>query len=196
MENPKSKEPNLQDKVREAEVKNILKKLKSGKTLTSRESQTISDYAVEQDESDEKLTQRSLAKLWGMTQPNICKMVKAGMPMTSVKEAEEWRKEFLKEHGRGDTAPASLNDARLRKTLLECERIEFALAVDRGEYSKNIEVKESGIRVGSIFTAKLNALVNDASGALAGLDESSLKKKLHERIQGILAEIQTELAKV
>ena len=87
MENPKSKEPNLQDKVREAEVKNILKKLKSGKTLTSRESQTISDYAVEQDESDEKLTQRSLAKLWGMTQPNICKMVKAGMPMTSVKEA-------------------------------------------------------------------------------------------------------------
>jgi len=196
MENPKSKEPNLQDKVREAEVKNILKKLKSGKTLTSRESQTISDYAVEQDESDEKLTQRSLAKLWGMTQPNICKMVKAGMPMTSVKEAEEWRKEFLKEHGRGDTAPASLNDARLRKTLLECERIEFALAVDRGEYSKNIEVKESGIRVGSIFTAKLNALVNDASGALAGLDESSLKRKLHERIQGILAEIQTELAKV
>lgn len=196
MENPKSKEPNLQDKIRDAEVKNILKKLKSGKTLTSRESQTISDYAVEQDEGDEKLTQRSLAKLWGMTQPNICKMVKAGMPMTSVKEAEEWRKEFLKDHGRGDTAPASLNDARLRKTLLECERIEFALAVDRGEYSKNIEVKESGIRVGSIFTAKLNALVNDASGALAGLDEPSLKKKLHERVQGILAEIQTELAKV
>lgn len=196
MENPKSKEPNLQDKIRDAEVKNILKKLKSGKTLTSRESQTISDYAVEQDEGDEKLTQRSLAKLWGMTQPNICKMVKAGMPMTSVKEAEEWRKEFLKDHGRGDTAPASLNDARLRKTLLECERIEFALAVDRGEYSKNIEVKESGIRIGSIFTAKLNALVNDASGALAGLDEPSLKKKLHERVQGTLAEIQTELAKV
>ena len=196
MENPKSKESNLQDKIRDAEVKNILKKLKSGKTLTSRESQTISDYAVEQDEGDEKLTQRSLAKLWGMTQPNICKMVKAGMPMTSVKEAEEWRKEFLKDHGRGDTAPASLNDARLRKTLLECERIEFALAVDRGEYSKNIEVKESGIRIGSIFTAKLNALVNDASGALAGLDEPSLKKKLHERVQGTLAEIQTELAKV
>lgn len=196
MENPKSKEPNLQDKIRDAEVKNILKKLKSGKTLTARESQTISDYAVEQDESDEKLTQRSLAKLWGMTQPNICKMVKAGMPMTSVKEAEEWRKEFLKDHGRGDTAPASLNDARLRKTLLECERIEFALAVDRGEYSKNIEVKEAGIRIGSIFTAKLSALVNDASGALAGLDESSLKKKLHERVQTILAEIKTELGKV
>ena len=196
MENPKSKEPNLQEKIRDAEVKNILKKLKSGKTLTSRESQTISDYAVEQDESDEKLTQRSLAKLWGMTQPNICKMVKAGMPMTSVKEAEEWRKEFLKEHGRGDTAPASLNDARLRKTLLECERIEFALSVDRGEYIKNAVVREAGIRIGAIFSAKLSALVNDASGALAGLDESTLRKKLHERTQAILAEIRNELEKV
>jgi hypothetical protein len=89
-----------------------------------------------------------------------------------------------------------LNDARLRKTLLECERIELALAIDRGEYSKNTEVKESGIRIGSIFTAKLNALVNDASGSLAGLDEPSLKKKLHERVQAILAEIKTELEKV
>jgi hypothetical protein len=196
MEKSKNKEPNLQNKVREAEVKNILQKLKSGKTLTSRESQIISDYAEEQDESKEKLTQRSLAKLWGMTQPNICKMVKAGMPMTSVKDAEEWRKEFLKEHGRGDTAPASLNDARLRKTLLECERIEFALAADRGEYIKNVEVREAGIKIGAIFTAKLAALVNDSSGALAGLDEASLRKKLHERTQTILAEIRTELEKV
>ena len=196
MEKPKNKEPNLQNKVREAEVKNILQKLKSGKTLTSRESQIISDYAEEQDENKEKLTQRSLAKLWGMTQPNICKMVKAGMPMTSVKDAEEWRKEFLKEHGRGDTAPASLNDARLRKTLLECERIEFALAADRGEYIKNVEVREAGIKIGAIFTAKLAALVNDSSGALAGLDEASLRKKLHERTQTILAEIKTELEKV
>jgi hypothetical protein len=196
MEKSKNKEPNLQNKVREAEVKNILQKLKSGKTLTSRESQIISDYAEEQDESKEKLTQRSLAKLWGMTQPNICKMVKAGMPMTSVKDAEEWRKEFLKEHGRGDTAPASLNDARLRKTLLECERIEFALAADRGEYIKNVEVREAGIKIGAIFTAKLAALVNDSSGALAGLDEASLRKKLHERTQTILAEIRMELEKV
>ena len=186
----------LQDKIRDAQVKNILEKLKSGKTLTARESVIIGEYAAEKDNNGKKLTQRDIAKAWGMTQPNVHKMVKQGMPMDSMEAATEWRKDFLEGRGRGSDAPASLNDARLRKTLLECERIELALAVDRGEYSKNTEVKESGIRVGSIFTAKLNALVNDASGALAGLDEASLKKKLHERVQGILAEIQMELAKV
>jgi len=80
--------------------------------------------------------------------------------------------------------------------LLECEKIEFALSVDRGEYIKNAVVREAGIRIGAIFSAKLAALVNDASGALAGLDEASLRKKLHERTQAILAEIRTELEKV
>ena len=186
----------LKQKIRETEFKNILAKLRDGKTLTARESKIAAEFAEEKEGKSKTLTQQQVAKAWGMTQPNVHKMVKSGMPMDSLENAEAWRKEFLKNNGRGNDAPTGLNDARLRKTLLECERIEFALAVDRGEYSKNIEVKESGIRVGSIFTAKLNALVNDASGALAGLDEASLKKKLHERVQGILAEIQTELAKV
>jgi hypothetical protein len=190
------KGPDLQSKIRDAQVKNILEKLKSGKTLTARESVIIGEYAAEKDNNGKKLTQRDIAKVWGMTQPNVHKMVKQGMPMDSLEAATEWRKNFLEGRGRGSDAPASLNDARLRKTLLECERIELALAVDRGEYSKNTEVKEAGIRIGSIFTAKLNALVNDASGSLAGLDEASLKKKLHERIQSILAEIKTELEKV
>ena len=194
--NKTPKGSDLQDKIRDAQVKNILEKLKSGKTLTARESVIIGEYAAEKDNNGKKLTQRDIAKAWGMTQPNVHKMVKQGMPMDSMEAATEWRKDFLEGRGRGSDAPASLNDARLRKTLLECERIELALAVDRGEYSKNTEVKESGIRIGSIFTAKLSALVNDASGALAGLDEARLKKKLHERAQGILTEIQTELARV
>jgi len=194
--NKTPKGSDLQDKIRDAQVKNILEKLKSGKTLTARESVIIGEYAAEKDNNGKKLTQRDIAKAWGMTQPNVHKMVKQGMPMDSMEAATEWRKDFLEGRGRGSDAPASLNDARLRKTLLECERIELALAVDRGEYSKNTEVKESGIRIGSIFTAKLSALVNDASGALAGLDEANLKKKLHERVQAILAEIKTELEKV
>ena len=66
---------------------------------------------------------------------------------------------------------------------------------DKGELVEIAKVKESGIRVGAIFSAKLAALVNDASGALAGLGESELRKKLHERTQGILAEIRDELEK-
>jgi hypothetical protein len=184
----------LQGKIREAEFKNILQKLKDGKTLTARESKIAAEFAAKRD--GKGLTQAELAAAWGMTQPNIHKMVKQGMPMTSIEAATEWRKDWLETHGRGDTAPENIQQAKLRKTLLECEKIEFALSVDRGEYIKNSIVREAGIRIGAIFSAKLAALVNDASGALAGLDEASLRKKLHERTQAILAEIRTELEKV
>jgi len=184
----------LQGKIREAEFKNILQKLKDGKTLTARESKIAAEFAAKRD--GKGLTQAELAAAWGMTQPNIHKMVKQGMPMTSIEAATEWRKNWLETHGRGDTAPENIQQAKLRKTLLECEKIEFALSVDRGEYIKNAVVREAGIRIGAIFSAKLAALVNDASGALAGLDESTLRKKLHERTQSILAEIRTELEKV
>jgi len=184
----------LQGKIREAEFKNILQKLKDGKTLTARESKIAAEFAAKRD--GKGLTQAELAAAWGMTQPNIHKMVKQGMPMTSIEAATEWRKDWLETHGRGDTAPENIQQAKLRKTLLECEKIEFALSIDRGEYIKNAVVREAGIRIGAIFSAKLAALVNDASGALAGLDEATLRKKLHERTQSILAEIRTELEKV
>jgi len=184
----------LQGKIREAEFKNILQKLKDGKTLTARESKIAAEFAAKRD--GKGLTQAELAAEWGMTQPNIHKMVKQGMPMTSIEAATEWRKDWLETHGRGDTAPENIQQAKLRKTLLECEKIEFALSVDRGEYIKNAVVREAGIRIGAIFSAKLAALVNDASGALAGLDEATLRKKLHERTQAILAEIRNELEKL
>ena len=193
---PPAPEHDLQGKIREAEFKNILQKLKDGKTLTARESKIASEFAAQRDGKTKPLTQQEVARAWGMTQPNVHKMVKAGMPLTSIEAAEEWRKEWLKTHGRGDTAPESIQEAKLRKTLLECEKIEFSLSVDRDEYVKRTEIREAGIRIGAIFSAKLAALVNDASGALAGLDEASLRKKLHERTQAILAEIRNELEKV
>jgi len=193
-DSPSQPASDLQGKIREAEFKNILQKLKDGKTLTARESKIAAEFAAKRD--GKGLTQAELAAAWGMTQPNIHKMVKQGMPMTSIEAATEWRKDWLETHGRGDTAPENIQQAKLRKTLLECEKIEFALSVDRGEYIKNAVVREAGIRIGAIFSAKLAALVNDASGALAGLDESTLRKKLHERTQSILAEIRNELEKV
>jgi hypothetical protein len=184
----------LQGKIREAEFKNILQKLKDGKTLTARESKIAAEFAAKRD--GKGLTQAELASAWGMTQPNIHKMVKQGMPMDSIEAATEWRKDYLERQGKGDQAPASLNEARLRKIVLECERIELTNAISKSEYVAIGSVRETGIRIGAIFSAKLAALVNDASGALAGLDEATLRKKLHERTQQILAEIKQEIEKV
>jgi hypothetical protein len=191
---PPEPAPDLSRKIREAEFKNILQKLKDGKTLTARESKIAAEFAAKRD--GKGLTQAELAAAWGMTQPNIHKMVKQGMPMDSIEAATEWRKDYLERQGKGDQAPASLNEARLRKILLECERIELTNAISKSEYVAIASVRETGIRIGAIFSAKLAALVNDASGALAGLDEATLRKKLHERTQQILAEIKQEIEKV
>ena len=184
-------EPDLSRKIREAEFKNILQKLKDGKTLSAREAKIAGEFAQERDGKPRKLTQQEIADAWGMTQANVSKMVKQGMPLDSMEAAMEWRKQFLEER-----TPASYQEARTKKALLECEKLDIQLAILREEYVRKAEVRESGIRVGAIFSAKLAALVNDASGALAGLGESELRKKLHERTQGILAEIRDELEKV
>jgi hypothetical protein len=190
-------EPDLSHKIREAEFKNIIQKLKDGKTLSAREAKMANEFAKEREQKpDGPITQVALAKAWGMTQPNISYLCKQGMPLTSIEAASEWRRDYLEKQGRGADAPASLNDARLRKILLECERIELANAISRSEYVSIGAVRESGIRIGAIFSAKLAALVNDASGALAGLGEAELRKKLHERTQQILSEIREELEKL
>ena len=187
--------PNLQGKIREAEFKNILQKLKDGKTLTAREAMIAAEFAAERD-GKAGVTQVELASLWGITQPAIHKMVKMGMPMDSIESATEWRKKYLAEHGRSGGAPTGYNEARTRKALLECDRLDMQLAILRGDYEEKAKVREAGIRIGAIFSAKLAALVNDASGALAGLGEAELRKKLHERTQQILSEIREELEKL
>ena len=181
--------PDLSRKIREAEVKNIIAKLKAGKTLTARESKIASEFADEKD-GRKKITQEELAALWGMSQPNIHKLVKQGMPMDSIESAIAWRKQFLEER-----TPASYQEARTKKALLECEKLEMQLAILKGDYEPKAQVREDGIRIGAIFTAKVAALVNDASGALAGLDEVTMRKKLHERTQQMLSEIKDELGK-
>ena len=141
-----------------------------------------------------KVTHQAIGDAWKISKQAVAKWVKLGCPTDSIESATKWRDEYLKASGKA--APATLNEARLEKTLLESERIRVRLQQDRGELVEIASVRESGIRIGAIFSAKLAALVNDASGALAGLGEAELRKKLHERTQQILAEIKQEIEKL
>jgi hypothetical protein len=141
-----------------------------------------------------KVSHQAIGDAWKISKQAVAKWVKLGCPTDSIESATKWRDEYLKASGKA--APATLNEARLEKTLLESERIRVRLQHDRGELVEIASVRETGIRIGAIFSAKLAALVNDASGALAGLDEATLRKKLHERTQQILAEIKQEIEKV
>lgn len=140
--------------------------------------------------------QAAIARAWGMSRAAVTKWKQLGCPMDSLEAATKWRDDYLAANSNGAQAPQSLNDARMQKLVLESERLRIKIAQDKGELVDIAKVKESGIRIGAIFSAKLAALVNDASGALAGLGEVELRKKLHERTQTILAEIRDELEKV
>ena len=190
-------EPDLSRKIREAEFKNILQKLKDGKTLSAREAKMAEEFAKEREQKPEgPISQVALAKAWGMTQPNISYLCKQGMPLTSIEAASEWRKNYLENQGKGDQAPASLNEARLRKILLECERIELTNAISRGEYIAIGTVRETCIRIGATLSAQGEAFVNDSAGELAGLDEANVLKKMRPRWQLVLAEFISELKKL
>ena len=86
----------LSTKLKEAEFRNILQKLKDGKTLSAREAKIAEEFAAEKDGKPKKLTQQDVADAWGMTQPNVAKMVKQGMPLDSMEAAVAWRKDFLR----------------------------------------------------------------------------------------------------
>jgi predicted XRE-type DNA-binding protein len=193
-DSPPQPASDLQGKIREAEFKNILQKLKDGKTLTARESKIAAEFAAKRD--GKGLTQAELAAAWGMTQPNIHKMVKQGMPMTSIEAATEWRKDWLETHGRGDTAPENIQQAKLRKTLLECEKIEFSNAVDRGEYVKKSEQREAGIKIGAAISSRMGAFVMDASSACAGLDQKENYRQLSARGEIMLKAFREDMEKV
>jgi hypothetical protein len=193
---PQEPASDLQGKIREAEFKNILQKLKDGKTLTAREAAIAAEFAAERDGKG-GVKQIDLAALWGVSQPAIHKMVKLGMPMDSVEAANEWRKNFLAGHGRKEgSAPAGYTEARTRKALLECDKLDMQLAILRGDYEEKAKVREAGIRIGAILNARGEALINDGGTILAGLDERGVTKKLAPLVRRMLQEFRDELEKL
>jgi len=47
------------------------------------------------------LTQKEIAEKWGISRARVCTMVKNGMPITSISEAEKWKLVNQKRPGRG-----------------------------------------------------------------------------------------------
>lgn len=137
-----------------------------------------------------KLTQAKVGELWGMSQQGIGQMVRRGMPMDSLEAATAWRTQDLEQR-----TPAAYTEARTRKVLLQCDKLEMELATLRNDYEPKAQVREDGIRVLFIFTERMAALVKGASGALAGLDEAAFRKELHWRTQKMLSEIKDALGK-
>jgi len=173
----------LTDQVQKAQVKNILAKLKAGKTITKREQTAVESY--ERGQEPPKTT-RELAAHYGVSHVAVVKWGKAGCPLTSIEEIDAWRAAQLQ-----SKAPENLTDAKLRKTLLECERLEMEVQRVRRELISVTAASEANQTIAAILCSEGQAMISDLRGQLAGLDEVTIGERLTARwIQLLTAVIQ------
>ncbi|MDP0501844.1 MAG: hypothetical protein Q7P63_17255 [Verrucomicrobiota bacterium JB022] len=140
--------PEDAEKLVKADVHNILKKVKAGKTLTPSELQRIRSVAGETDASVTKaknLTQ--LASLLGVTRQTLYAWKKMeGAPVPAANGEHDviaWR-EFAKARDlkNSDDAPASSEALKARKLLAEVEQRELKTAIMKGDYIPLAQVRE------------------------------------------------------
>jgi hypothetical protein len=82
---------------------------------------------------------------------------------------------------------------KIIKTAAEGELAQLKLEAEKGNMVNAREVYEDGLRIGQIFTARIESFVGEASGACAGLDERALQRELHRRTQDVLRDIKQKL---
>lgn len=179
----------LEKQLRDQEVRNIISKLKAGRTLTARESQLASDYARELSGGSRYLTGAEIGKLLGISRQGGDKKVRAGCLVRSFEELVEWERANNRHTGAG----AGIIEARRRKIELETERIKFRLSVDRNEFLPVEKIREEATKIGSVLTAELSVLVNDLPGQLAGLSEIQIRDRLLVRLDALIEKTRGQL---
>jgi hypothetical protein len=88
---------------------------------------------------------------------------------------------------RKNTAPGSLSDAKLRKTLLECERLQNSIDRENGKVIDLAEVEAAFTRVGAEVKGRLLSMRADLVNELVGKDEAGIYKVLDDRFHELLA---------
>ena len=141
-----------------------------------------------------KVTHEVIGNAWGISKQAVAKWVNLGCPTSSIEAATKWRDEYLQASGKA--APATLNEARLEKTLLESERIRVRLQQDRGELVEIAVVREAGIKIGAAISSRMGAFVMDASSACAGLDQKELYRQLSARGEIMLKAFREDMEKI
>jgi hypothetical protein len=168
----------LEKQLRDQEVRNIISKLKAGRTLTARESQLASDYARELSGGSRYLTGAEIGKLLGISRQGGDKKVRAGCLVRSFEELVEWERANNRHTGAG----AGIIEARRQKIELETERLRLRIKIDRGQMIDRERVREAGVAAGAALVAELSVLANELPGQLAGLGELDIRDRLLARI--------------
>lgn len=175
-----------------ANIANILRKVKSGKTLSSAELRILAASGEDPKPSDLVTTTR-LAQMFGINRKTIAQWRKEGLDVPEKVDGQEplqaWREWFAchPESGHGNAKPRAD-----RETLL-CEKLEVEIAIKRielevesGKVVEKAKVRESMAALGSVIKTMLKKIANDLPPRIEGMQAAQIKVELESEINRLI----------
>jgi len=145
---PPPQDKDIASKVRDAEVANILQKLKDGKTLNAREARLVGDFSEGKKKQRQADTIAQAASILGRSQAQIKFARKSGAPgfvhgRVNLDEVEAWLKAEdarAKEKGEGGVYE---KDYAARRIKAQAEKLEMEVAAKRDLLIEKTMVRET-----------------------------------------------------
>jgi hypothetical protein len=94
----------------------------------------------------------------------------------------------------GEGKPQSLEAAKLQKVMVETKRAQLAYEKERGALVLADDVRESGVKIGALLSATLQAKPSAWAPLLAGKQEDSIMEILRNEVGVMLEHLKTEIA--
>jgi hypothetical protein len=182
------------DKINQANLANILKKVKAGKVLTEAERKLIEGSSVTQ---SELVPQKKIIEIFNITRKSIAQWRREGKEGVPIKEngmenLAKWREFFASNPDAGffDGKP------RLDRESLLCEKLTVEIECKKIELKKlddtcidMIDVQNAFYKLGAVMRAGIMRMQADLPPALEGQSPSRMAKIIGESSERLLTEL-------
>jgi phage terminase Nu1 subunit (DNA packaging protein) len=187
------------DKIHQANAANLIKKVKSGKTLTSEERRILESMAGHDTET---VTTSRLAEIFGVNRKSIAQWRKEGKNVPDKiggkEPLAEWRKWFEEnpDAGHFDGKPSKSREELLAvKVAVEIDLLEIRRDKERGKLISRDEVNERDVSIAMALRAMLRRYEREIPALCLGLPLAQsmpiVKTKARE-LQDRLADMTSE----
>jgi hypothetical protein len=202
-----SSESDVANRILKRNVLNIVRKVQDGKTLSNTELAVVQGFVEQPDNSPTGVAwvqnQTDLARELGVNRKTIQRWIKIeGCPTTAsdgrynVNEWRTWAKNSNYKVSEGGDGDDDDDETKLKleakRLLLINQKLEFDLAVKRGEYTHNDDVESMFVMMIQNAKKVLLALPSNASPQVVGLSVPEAEIRLREIVDESLAQLQRQ----
>jgi hypothetical protein len=184
--------------IQEKNIKNILKKLADGKTISEREEVAVARYYEEQGLGTLAYAgnQVELAEQLGVDRRTIARWMKIkGRPQPrsngrhSVLDWRTWAEKTGRKLVEDDDQDSERGRLELRRLRTICERLELDFEVAKGNYIANEEVEIMVRRMVSVARKHLSLMPSQLAPQLAGLTIAEIEERVKVAIDEVLQQL-------